>query len=216
MEHLTSGSGNVIIAPVIQLNLPMSSSQATENTTKNSYEAPLVNERKVTDPITHLPVTIHDSTSIQLERIPPPYSDSKATEGLNSKEVNSQRHTGIEQVVLEETNKGWWEEDNSGRTRTAFITASSVSIGGYSTLILSKLLGRIFGTSSEGFSVLDLFIGSVGCTLLAVVAAFLILHHDTEDVKKHDEVNCSLSFMPISQIPLSSEASESRSYARKA
>ncbi|KAE9398780.1 hypothetical protein BT96DRAFT_920658 [Gymnopus androsaceus JB14] len=105
---------------------------------------------------------------------------------MDKKEVNNQRHVGMEQVVREETSKGWWEEDTSGRTRMAVVAAVSVSIGGYSTLILSKILGRVFG-SSGGLGVIDILIGSVGCTLLALAAAFIVLRQDTKEEQKDEK-----------------------------
>ncbi|KAJ4482616.1 meiotically up-regulated 190 protein, partial [Lentinula aciculospora] len=160
-----------------------------EKRTGKHKAAATPNEREVTDPITHFPITIHDNTSIELEQISPPRSDSKATEGMSNEETNKQRHIGLEQVVREETNKGWWEEDNHDRTRTAIVAGLSVSVGVYSTLILLKILGRVFGTSSSvhGFGILDIFIASVACTLLSMTAGFVVLRYETRDEKNHKE-----------------------------
>ncbi|KAE9403534.1 hypothetical protein BT96DRAFT_990198 [Gymnopus androsaceus JB14] len=139
------------------------------------------NGQQITDPI--LPISTHDWTNVELEQIPPPYSDSQVTEGMDKKEVNNQCHVGMEQVVWEETSKGWWEEDTSGQTCMAIVAAVSVSIGGYSTFILSKTLGRVFG-SSGGSGIINILIGSIGCTLLALAAAFIVLHQDTKEEQK--------------------------------
>ncbi|KAH7878188.1 uncharacterized protein C8R40DRAFT_830132 [Lentinula edodes] len=147
------------------------------------------NGREVTDPITHFPVTIHDNTSIELEQIPPSRSDSKATEDMTTEETDQQRHTEMERVVWEETNKGWWEEPNHNRTRTALVVAISVSIGGYTTLIISKILPRIStrSTSGEGFGILDIYIGVVAYTLLAIAAGFLVLRYETKDENNNNQ-----------------------------
>lgn len=154
------------------------------------------NGREVTDPITHFPVTIHDNTSIELEQIPPSRSDSKATEDMTAEETDQQQHTEMERVVWEETNKGWWEEPNHNRTRTALVVAISVSIGGYTTLIISKILPRICtrSTSGEGFGILDIYIGVVAYTLLAIAAGFLVLRYETkgENNNNQQEVSCRI------------------------
>lgn len=194
---------NIHISPGTLLqSLNTSSKMQNEGPNTNSARS---NEREVTDPITHLPIQIHDSTSIELEQIPPPNSDSKATEGMDKKQVNNQRHVGMEQVVRDEMTKGRWEEVDSDRTRLAVVAAVSVSIGGYSTLILSKIFGRLFGSGgSESSGVVDFLIASVGCTLLAVAAASIVLYHDTtkEETVQGNEVcivsssNHSLKLVP--------------------
>ncbi|KAJ3729532.1 hypothetical protein C8R42DRAFT_652269 [Lentinula raphanica] len=155
----------------------------------NTEDNATANKREVTDPITHFPITIHDHTSIELDQIPPPRSDSKATEGMSDEKTDSQRHSGIERVVWEEINKGRWEEDNRDRTRIAVVVALSVSIGGYSTLILSRILSSGFGngSSEQSLGILNIFVASVACTVLALVAGFVVLRYDAKDEGSHEE-----------------------------
>ncbi len=80
------------------------------------YEGDVKNkEREVTDPVTHLPLIIHDGDAAELERIPPPLDSSetkKANEihGANSQEDSNVRHSEVETVVQETLHRNWWED----------------------------------------------------------------------------------------------------------
>ncbi|ESK94680.1 meiotically up-regulated 190 protein [Moniliophthora roreri MCA 2997] len=127
------------------------------------------NEREVTDPVTHLPIKIHDTTSVELEQIPPP-SSSEVKAAEDKQEDTQKHHDGMEDVVKEEMSKGWWEDVNTERrkrTQAAVIAAVGAAVGGTLSLSLSRLLGSLFGVTG-GFIWTDLLIGSVGSFALAL------------------------------------------------
>ncbi|EEB90319.1 hypothetical protein MPER_11488, partial [Moniliophthora perniciosa FA553] len=127
------------------------------------------NEREVTDPVTHLPIKIHDATSVELEQIPPP-SSSEAKAAEDKQEDTQQHHDGMEDVVKEEMSKGWWEDvitERRKRTQVAVVAAAGAAVGGILSLLLSRLLGSLFGVTG-GFIWTDLLIGSVGSLALAL------------------------------------------------
>ncbi|KAF5380786.1 hypothetical protein D9757_007109 [Collybiopsis confluens] len=191
MEYLTSGQQTRKYLQRSILNTSMATSPQNEQrppaeqyVKSSSGQA---NGREVVDPITHQPITIHDNTSIGLEQIPPPRTDSKASEGIENKDANQNWHAGLEQVIWNETHKGWWAEDDSDRNQTAITVAISVCMGGFLTLVLSKILSTVFGGGSS--SLLDIMIGTVVCTLLTVTAAYIIMRRDGRRENEHEKKN---------------------------
>ncbi|KAK7050938.1 hypothetical protein VNI00_005050 [Paramarasmius palmivorus] len=135
------------------------------------------NEREVTDPVTHLPVTIHDTTSVELEQIPPP-STSEAKNTKDDQGGTQEHHDGMEDVMEEELNKGWWEDVNTEkrkRTQAAVLVAGSAAIGGTLSLSVSRLLGGLFGATG-GLIWTDLLIGSVGSVALGLGLGGLVFY----------------------------------------
>lgn len=152
------------------------------------------NEREVTDPITHLPIMIHDNTSVELEQIPPHPSREKDPEGQHpgSEQGSKQQHAAMEQVVTDETHRGRWsnpgDAENKMKTRAAFIAAVSASVGSTGGLVLLWLWSKFVGRST--FGLFELFIGIVGCSVLAIgvgacVAAFGV-SDASDNAQSHD------------------------------
>ncbi|KAF5343509.1 hypothetical protein D9756_011603 [Leucocoprinus leucothites] len=82
------------------------------------------NEREVIDPITHLPLIIHDITDVELEQIPPPLSTAEERQRASAP-VTHQHAYGFEsprtvetnlnhdktsRLVYDLTHKGWWTD----------------------------------------------------------------------------------------------------------
>lgn len=130
------------------------------------------NGREVTDPVTHLPILIHDNTSVELERIPPHPSREKdpETQKPGGEEGSNERHAAMEQVVTDETHRGRWSDpgdaENRMKIRTAIVAAGSAGIGGMGGLLLMWFWSRAFGRSN--FRWFDLFFATLGCTILAI------------------------------------------------
>lgn len=126
------------------------------------------NEREVTDPVTHLPLMIHDNTSVELAQIPSS-EPGDTNERQNITKVSNERHAGMENLIREEMTKGWWNdpEENEGRRRIecAIVAAVAAGIGGTGTLAISWIMGG----SKTGWC--NLLVANFGSGLLAILAA---------------------------------------------
>jgi hypothetical protein len=152
------------------------------------------NEREVTDPITHLPILIHDNTSVELEQIPPHPSRERDPEGQHpgGEQGSKQRHAAMEQVVTDETHRGRWnnpgDAENKMKIRTAIIAAGSAGVGGAGGLVLLWFWSKVVGRST--FGLFELFFGIMGCSVLAIgVGACVAVFGSSEafdNPKQHD------------------------------
>jgi hypothetical protein len=132
------------------------------------------NERTVTDPITHLPLTIHDVSKLELEQIPPPptYKQEKeAALSRNDAEVSGRRHNNMEALIHELTDNNWWEDplgdQNRARVQTAVVASAAAGVGAFGGIILYWLFNAITGRhGSAGF--IDLVAVVTGCAVLTV------------------------------------------------
>jgi len=167
-------------------------------------------EREVTDPITHLPLTIHDADSVELEQIPPPLSTAEELKerekrGADTKEDTNARHSDMEAVVREAT-QGTWIEDPIGdqrrtRIQTSIAAAGAATVGAFGALLMWTAFERVKGhTTSLGW--FGFFLAPFACMMLGlgVGAAGLLLgviqheakpqpsklHHDSEDARVSD------------------------------
>ena len=164
-------------------------------------------EREVTDPITHLPLTIHDADSVELEQIPPPLSTAdeikeREKRGADTKEDTNAHHSDMEAVVREAT-QGTWIEDPIGdqrrtRIQTSVAAAGAATIGAFGALLMWTAFERVKGhATSLGW--FGFFLAPFACMMLGlgVGAAGLLLgviqheakpqpskpHHDSEDAR---------------------------------
>lgn len=124
--------------------------------------------REVMDPITHLPIMIHDATSADLKQVPiPAESREKRDETADSKD----RHNALQRLVDQELKRPEWTDDT--REQLEYEIAALVGLGAglagwASIVILSNAVGM------KGFWVYNLGgIVGVGC---GFVAASSILH----------------------------------------
>ncbi|KAJ3516134.1 hypothetical protein NLJ89_g1313 [Agrocybe chaxingu] len=107
------------------------------------------NEREVTDPITHLPLTIHDIDDVELERIPPAPPDAEVKNirelrGADTAEETNRHHWGMEDVIWEALEGNWWE-DPIGDQRLARIQTSAVAAAAAASGGLSPVACCLFG-----------------------------------------------------------------------
>jgi hypothetical protein len=102
-------------------------------------------EREVTDPITHHPITIHNADSVELEQIPPPPTADEQKKirqerGADTKEETNARHVDMEAVVREATEGKWWEDPIGDQRRTrihsAGVASGSAAAGAFSVIIV--------------------------------------------------------------------------------
>ncbi|GLB34002.1 putative protein kinase C conserved region 2 (CalB) [Lyophyllum shimeji] len=142
------------------------------------------NEREVTDPVTHLPVVIHDHSSGELEQIPAHpsvFQDvySQGRHGEDAVAASHRQHLELERILNEEIHRVRWLEasDVESRTkiRTAVIATCAAAIGGSGGLIFlwvwSKLLGRkVFGS-------VELLFGTSGSLLVALGVGACVLFY---------------------------------------
>ncbi|KAF9485177.1 hypothetical protein BDN70DRAFT_871562 [Pholiota conissans] len=133
------------------------------------------NEREVTDPITHLPLTIHDTDAVELEKIPPPHTaaeEKKLNEqrGADSKEESNARHFDMEHAVQEMLDANWWEDpigdQRRARVQTSTVAATAAAVGAFFMMLLWSFFARLFGGKTYGIGVLGfLLLPFVCCTL---------------------------------------------------
>lgn len=124
-------------------------------------ESSKTNEREVTDPITHLPLTIHDTDAVELEKIPPPptaIQEKKldAQRGSNSKEDTNARHVDMESVVREVLDANWWEDpigdQRRARIQISLVAAGTATVGAFSMVVLWSYFGSPVGGQGSGVS----------------------------------------------------------------
>ncbi|KAK0241628.1 hypothetical protein EDD85DRAFT_902134 [Armillaria nabsnona] len=123
-------------------------------------------EREVTDPVTHLPLLIHDNTSLELHQVSYPSSDSPAGQ--------------MDAVVRDELqHRRWQYSDSQGKRKSrAFITSAvAAGAGGAASLALSWMF-RTFVSSSE---ILNLVLGGAACCVMGLVAGGAVLHYGEQD-----------------------------------
>ncbi|KAJ8072423.1 hypothetical protein PM082_015982 [Marasmius tenuissimus] len=162
--------------------MPKSQPSDKEFETKDKWD----DERTVTDPVTHQPISIHDNTSVELERIPP----SSLSRGEDEPQDAKDPRDGMEKAVDRELGKGWWEDsvgtERRLRTQAAVLAAVAAGIGGSMTLVISQLLSRSFG--GGGSSVwADLFVGTIGSTVMALALGGGIFFYGQREQKKGQE-----------------------------
>ncbi|KAF9457832.1 hypothetical protein BDZ94DRAFT_166478 [Collybia nuda] len=144
------------------------------------------NEREVTDPVTHLPIIIHDNTSVELEHIPPHPSREKDPESQkpDGEEGSRQRHATMEALVVEETHRGRWETpggaESKVKVQSAMIAAGSAGIGGTGGLIFLWIWSKLFNGLSFGW--FELFFGIMGCIILAIGVGACVIVYDRFDI----------------------------------
>ncbi|CAA7266908.1 unnamed protein product [Cyclocybe aegerita] len=132
------------------------------------------NEREVTDPITHLPLTIHDIDNVELERIPPAPPDAelrniREQRGADTAEETNRHHWGMEDVIWEALEGNWWEDpigdQRMARIQTSVVAAAAAASGGLCGFIFWSTLGNLFGTKGYGMGWLGYILAPVACCL---------------------------------------------------
>lgn len=101
---------------------PSSDSFATQNR----------NARDVTDPVTHIPITIYDATDQELERIPPPPAtpQEQPPEQRERKTDSDRRHDEMNRLVEAETDGRWVDVEErmqQSRLRAAVIAGAAAA-----------------------------------------------------------------------------------------
>ncbi|KAG5722012.1 Meiotically up-regulated gene 190 protein [Termitomyces sp. T112] len=140
------------------------------------------NEREVTDPVTHLPLVVHDH--VELDEVPS--HPTKTQDGLSPEHHNEHspvdshvRHVSLERVLDEELRRGRWrlpgdsEVESKTKIQTAIVATIVTAAGGPAGLVAlwvwSKFLGR------PGFGMLELFAGVSGSLVLALMVGICVL-----------------------------------------
>ncbi len=136
-------------------------------------------EREVLDPITHLPLVIHDITDVELDQIPPPLSSSEERKRERAlapqkaaREETNRHHYEMEHIMREVTQKGWWNDPGADKDRArmqaAIVAGAAAGISSVGGVILWWIFGLFVGRSGR-FGLLDMLIVPFGCCLLAVL-----------------------------------------------
>ncbi|KAG7449529.1 uncharacterized protein BT62DRAFT_589839 [Guyanagaster necrorhizus] len=123
-------------------------------------------QKKVTDPVTHLPLLIHDNTSFELHQVSYPSSSPPVGQ--------------MDAVVRDELqHRRWRYSDSQGKHKSrAFMTSAiAAGVGGAASLTLSWMF-RTFVSSSE---VLNLVLGSAACCAMGLIAGGAVLHYDGQE-----------------------------------
>ncbi|KAF5366289.1 hypothetical protein D9758_005797 [Tetrapyrgos nigripes] len=151
--------------------------------TKNS--PPKSTEREVTDPITRRPLFIHDSSSAELDQVISGQTDASDKSASSSNKKNR----SMEELIRDETRQPWWTDpDDTGsrlRTRFALLAGAAAGVGGSASIVLSSILGGVFGSSRNGSGRLvwtDFLVGSLGCTLIALATAGFVFYNNFLDL----------------------------------
>ncbi|KAF8253956.1 hypothetical protein K440DRAFT_618525 [Wilcoxina mikolae CBS 423.85] len=141
--------------------------QQTDQAPKN-YKS-----QEVIDPVTHLPITTHDITDEELERIPPPLESPQPQpeDEILRKDDSDKRHDAMIELVQDET-KGRWvdyaEMERRGRVRAAFVAGATAALG---TLLVFMWAVAVAGRDGVGFGWVETGVGVIGCGVLGVGTA---------------------------------------------
>ncbi|TFK23531.1 hypothetical protein FA15DRAFT_705421 [Coprinopsis marcescibilis] len=134
-----------------------------------------LNEREVADPITHLPIRIHDATDIELEKIPPPTSTADAKKGKT--DPNHPRRPAraasnvdlMDELMREEF---WWKDpvgdQRKARLQTALVAAAVAGLVPFAFYLVYGFFRVLFG---GGPSLFTTTLVLIGCLLLSTVVA---------------------------------------------
>jgi hypothetical protein len=134
------------------------------------------NKREVTDPVTHLPISIHDATDKELEGVPPPpASPQEQPEEESARREDSDRRHDAMNVLVEEETKGRWE-DREERVRKGRVRAACVA--GVATAVATEVvfLWALSVAGSQGivFRTAEAFVGAVGCAMIGAATAVAV------------------------------------------
>lgn len=135
-----------------------------------------LNQREVTDPVTHIPITIHDATDTELERIPPPPATPQLQpedEG-ERKEDSDQRHDEMNTLVEHETDGRWVdveEREQKSRLRSALVAGAAGAAAAAAMFIWAVLVVR---GSSRGMFIVHCTLATVACVLLGAGAGRVV------------------------------------------
>ncbi|KAG6846798.1 hypothetical protein H0H93_011820 [Arthromyces matolae] len=144
------------------------------------------NERFVTDPITHLPLLVHDHQDDDIDTVsihPAKSNDIHSPEFYVTHPVNNDdlKSTVLERVVNEELQRGRWrvqgESEITSRTKVhaALIALGLIGFGGPLGLVWLWVLSWMLGRSKFGFVELVLGIwGSLGLALVVAVCLVFV------------------------------------------
>ncbi|KAF8656951.1 hypothetical protein AX16_002306 [Volvariella volvacea WC 439] len=125
--------------------------------------------REVTDPITHLPITITDHTSIELERVFPSSvagAEGSPEETRDEQEQSQKRHDSLDRLLQDETRRRRWyspvEFESKFKTNSALAAGLGAGLGAIGSLLFLAIIGKTAG-----------FV-SVVCALLNCIALAFI------------------------------------------
>ncbi|KAF8975077.1 hypothetical protein BDQ17DRAFT_307169 [Cyathus striatus] len=166
--------------------------------------------REVTDPVTHLPLTVHDISSVELEQIPPNEPEELQAEQLHSPSQDQDRttkpspddtwhlkaldtnarHQAVESALHDTTSRAWWRDPrgdvNRARVQTALISGGAAGLGALAAWAVRDVSVGVLGGSRRWGTWWDLIFVPVGCVVLAlgVVGAgigFGLVQHPTHE-----------------------------------
>jgi hypothetical protein len=132
--------------------------------------------RQVTDPVTHLTVSIHDTTDKELERIPPPPASpqEQPKEENARREDSDRRHDAMDNLVERET-KGRWEDREEkiqkGRVMAACV-AGTATVGATTVMFLWALV--VAGSEGIGLKAAEVVIGIAGCVVMGAATVVVV------------------------------------------
>lgn len=153
----------------------MASSKDDNPTAGSSSPSPTLkspSEREVMDPVTHLPLLVHNSTSAEIRD----FSKQDTTTADASPNVVAAEMNAL---ISEEIHHNYWrypEFEHQYRKRTALVVAVAAGAGGAAALIMTSVFRRLVGSNE----VLVLAMGGLGCGALALVAGAAILQRKIE------------------------------------
>ncbi|KDQ33994.1 hypothetical protein PLEOSDRAFT_1110809 [Pleurotus ostreatus PC15] len=153
-------------------------------------------DREVTDPITHLPVKIHDYTEVDLEQIPPPNvqdDEPLPDHPTNRKDeqrkvqANNKRHASLDDALLSETRIGKWVDPRDTKSRMAVHTALVAGVAAFFAALFSVILSNLYHgrmaaparmswLASSLASTLSLSLQILGCAVVAAVVVVVYVY----------------------------------------
>lgn len=136
--------------------------------------------RSVTDPVTHLTLPLHDSTSDELLAV----STKSTPSSENPPNLDNIRHSHMNGVVDAESSKDWGADVRQTKIQMATIAAAAAFASSFAILLLSRILrGIMAGWTGSLFSI-------AMCCILGGGAATCVLYFwnpPTPKVQLHGE-----------------------------
>lgn len=128
--------------------------------------------KEVTDPITHLPLKIHDHESPELQALPLP-SESQDSSGSNDSRTDDKgpsdgRHSAMDDVMNRENLKPWWQSQSTTaeKIQGSMLAAAAATSGAASSVVLLYAFGTVTSRFALTFAMATLGLGAAACVSL--------------------------------------------------